>query len=126
MGIKRQDYMNGMRYQRDNPELQKQYDIENTNLFNAYYRQFVTPLITKLVLDRFGMEALIDAYKKDPHFNDHPKTKLQKWDNLEPIIRRYVDQDLIRSLGECWSLSTSVCIAKTAARDIVLNAKKES
>lgn len=85
----------------------------------AYYAQFVTPAVRLVVERRIGLAALVAS--KDPHMNDIP---LAKWDAMAGAIHRACNT---KALGEAegfepgkhgWSLSTSVCIAKEAARQL--------
>lgn len=75
-----------------------------------YFRQFVTPFVKALVQDAIGLEAINAS--TDKHLNDIP---LQRWDRLHPGISE-ITKALRKHAGECNSISTSVCIAKQAAR----------
>ncbi len=78
---------------------------------DEYYGQYLTPEIINLV--RNYVTATRIERSADQHFNDIP---LRKWDSLEPSLRKLVSG--LKENGEAWSLSTSVCIAKAAARAI--------
>lgn len=110
---------------------------EGYKTFRAYYNQFITKEITDLVRKTFGVDRLKKAYKDDKHFNNIP---LSYWDRLaglgkgcnvrsidqwndtggKSVLKSLVDMKLIKTCGEGWSLSTAVCIAKTAAENIAL------
>ena len=77
-----------------------------------FYAQMVTPEVIKLVRDYIGEGRI--AHSTDEHFNDIP---LIAWDRLDPMVRALC-ADKLRSLGDFWSLSATVCIAKEAARQI--------
>lgn len=81
-----------------------------TALHRKYYAQYVTDYVRGLVASRIGLEAIKNS--KNEHFNDIP---LPKWDALVPHLG--ASKALI-SNGDWLSLSTGVCIAKEAARQI--------
>lgn len=85
-------------------------------IHRQYYGQFVTEEVKNAVEERFGMEALIKAYAKDPSLNSIP---LAHWDALTLNIKRAVNADSIKEAGEGWSFSTGVCILKEAARQLL-------
>lgn len=72
-----------------------------------YYAQFVTEPVINAVVQKIGTKALRGS--SDYHLNDIP---LQIWDSLSFPV----DKKLLEEAGEGFSLSTKVCIAKTAAR----------
>ena len=78
-----------------------------------YYAQYVDDSILSYVESAIGKKKILAS--NDRSFNDIP---LMQWDNLEYILRHRVDKSLLKLNGEGWSLSTSVCIAKQAARII--------
>jgi hypothetical protein len=92
-------------------------ESENYKLFRLYYGQFVNERIKKFILNRFTEARLKAVYKQDKHFNN---ISLECWDSLAPYIRTLVDMPTLKLTGEGWSLSTAVCIAKTAAEEIAL------
>ena len=77
-----------------------------------YYGQFVTKEIKEAIIRRIGKGAILMS--NDPHFND---IELGIWDNVltpvSPSIRK-----AIKAAGDQFSLSSLVCIAKEAARQI--------
>ena len=90
---------------------------------DQYYSQFVTEKIKQIVANSIGIPVILAC--KDPHFNTIP---LKRWDSLEPIIKIFVNTDKIRKAENWsdpttypWSLATSVCIAKQAAKHIKKN-----
>ena len=93
----RQEYMNG------------------TCDHRRYYAQFVTPGIYAMVYRRFTPERLVNC-QDQKNFNTIP---LHLWDQLEPAARAMVNRQLMRELGEIWSLGTAVCVLKEAARQVV-------
>lgn len=81
-------------------------------IHHNYYLQFSSPALEKLVIDRFGLDRLKEAYATDKNLNNIP---LQQWDDLFPIFQRLVDRQKIKELGEGMSLSTCVCTLKNIA-----------
>lgn len=95
---------------------------ERTAAFAAYYAQYVTPGVRSLVGGFIGLPAILRS--QDEFFHD---ISFQAWDDLEGLCRGQVDPALLKANGETWSRSTSVCILKVAARQIVdLHTKKEA
>jgi hypothetical protein len=118
--------------------------MSNLVTHNDYYGQFVTQDIKNLIEQTFTKERLIKALDSDEHLNNIP---LHRWDLLAGLnptkmeksfpslmgvqtidrwndtggksnLKSLVDIKQIKDAGECWSLSTAVCIAKEAARQI--------
>lgn len=75
---------------------------------HAYFSQFVDERVTGIVLDTIGADALLAS--RDIHLNDVP---LRLWDNL---IFPWHMEKRIKEAGDNLSLSTKVCVYKTAAR----------
>lgn len=94
-----------------------EYMADSQNLHRRYYAQFVTPGIFHMVERRFTAERLVRC-SDQLYFNTIP---LHQWDQLVPMLERMVDRQLMKSLGEGWSLGTGVCILKEAARQVVEN-----
>lgn len=97
MAITRQEYLDAS-------------DSDPIGAHRAYYRQFVTPVILRIVELRFG-KARLQA-SSDRHFND--VGTLRDWDNLSLHLLTTV-RDKLRELGEGYSLSSGICILKAAA-----------
>jgi hypothetical protein len=81
-------------------------------LHHDYYAQFVTPAIMTHVVQRIGRDWIKRALATDPHMNSIP---LGLWDAMHQWIPS-MTRDKRKELGEGNSISTSVCIAKAAAR----------
>lgn len=94
-----------------------EYMANSQNLHRTYYAQFVTPGIFHMVERRFTAERLVNC-SDQLWFNTIP---LNQWDQLMPCVGMMVNRVLMRELGEGWSLGTSVCILKEAARQVVEN-----
>lgn len=113
----------------------KQYMADSSILFHEYYNQFVNDKIKELVKDTFTVEKLKKCLVKDKHLNNIP---LKKWDALAGVkntkqssidqwnksggkgpLLNLVDKNLLREIGENWSLATATCILKNAARELV-------
>jgi hypothetical protein len=77
-------------------------------IHHAYFTQFVDERVTGIMLADIGAERLLAS--RDCHLNDIP---LRLWDNL---IFPWHMEKRIREAGDNLSLSTKVCIYKTAAR----------
>ena len=88
----------------------QEYIQDSANLHQAYYAQFVDNYILNLVKSNIGLIKIKQS--NDQYFNDIPLTQ---WDRLHGIISMRC-RAKYKQLGECNSLSTSVCIAKSAAR----------
>lgn len=78
------------------------------DVHSAYFAQFVTPEITATLLSHIGVERLLAS--RDVHLNDVP---LKLWDDL-PYLQ--VIMSKAAEFGDNNSLSTKVCVYKTAAR----------
>ncbi len=87
-----------------------------TGAHRKYYAQLVTPGLLRLVESAFTIKRLKEAYAKDEHFNSIP---LIQWDNLSSIISMNVSSSKIKELGDYWTLSGLVCVAKEAALQLV-------
>lgn len=96
-----------------------------------YYSQFVTKAVRNVVANNFkDWDRLQEAYVAgDVHFNK--VTELRQWDSLDDTLRRLCGSTVTKcSYSEytkgsvMWSLSESICIAKTAARLIILDRLK--
>lgn len=83
------------------------------DVHHQYYSQFVDSYITTLVLAKIGKDKILAS--TDYHLNDIP---LRLWDTLHWDIKRHCYK-AVASTGNQYSLSTTVCIAKTAARIII-------
>ena len=82
--------------------------MDCTVTHREYYGQLVNDSVKSLVVSRIGRERILAA----KHLNDIP---LHLWDSLAaPIIASVPSFPE----GETWTLSTVVCIAKEAARQI--------
>ena len=89
-------------------------------LHHRYYIQFVTDATRRMVERRIGRERIMAS--TDPHHNDIP---LKEWDNLMDVVkytmagRKLAEADPSGKPGSyMWCLSTAVCIAKAAAREM--------
>lgn len=80
---------------------------DSANLHDVYFRQYVTNSVKQRVLSVIDLNKILAS--TDKYFNDIP---LACWDRLFPLG----SQELRKQLGECNSISTTVCIAKAAAR----------
>ena len=97
----------------------KQYMENSSELFNAYYAQFITQSTIDFVKREVGIELLKTS--KDKHLNDiiqHSNGGAGGW------IWDYTpfNIELARKLGECNSRATHTCIGKEAARMILAEA----
>lgn len=101
--MNRKEYMDADKLTNGAYDGSKGYDVHH-----AYFSQFVTPEVTQIMLDYIGAEKLLAS--RDVHLNDIP---LNRWDAL-PFP--WGMEKKIREAGENMSLSTKVCIFKTAAR----------
>lgn len=79
----------------------------------AYYAQFVTPAISAAIEKHIGLARI--QRSTDPHFNDIP---LCKWDALTQHINTKDFRDALKTHEDSYSLSSVVCVAKEAARQL--------
>lgn len=79
----------------------------------AYYDQFVTPEVIQLVSENIGVDKIKSS--DDEYFNDIP---LIQWDSLHYCGLPRITKAMREEAGEGNSLSTTICIAKAAARKI--------
>lgn len=105
---------------------------ERAENHRKYYSQFVNDEVKRMVLNQFTLEELQQSFSKDKHFNT-TITPLKKWDAIggfmfspttgetlmQPTTMRPVDPKLIEKAGESFTASTSVCIYKEAAQQIL-------
>lgn len=85
------------------------YMKDNSNLHHTYFSQFVTDSVKKRVERTIGLDRIKASTGK--HFNDIP---LAMWYAMYPIY----SGELLEQLGEWNTISTTVCVAKAAARII--------
>lgn len=113
--ITRKEYMdNGTKiFQQYFETSRKDYEEKSSENSRQYWNQFVNDSIINIVRSSIGGDNIKNSV--DQHFNDIP---LQKWDVLAPSINQCVSRKLLKDTGESLALSTSVCIAKAAARKI--------
>ena len=92
---------------------------------HEYYSQFVTNWVKDYVLSCWSKATLEKAYAKDKNFNT---LSLKKWDNLSAAVKSGCNIRALKAAQEyrcgplsyAWSVSYGVCIAKAAARMIIL------
>ena len=84
---------------------------------DEYYSQFVTRVIKQIVLGRFTIKQLKEAYAEDKHFNS---IRLSDWDAMS-IARNSSLESKLCEAGDTVSLSSYICIFKQAARQIVVD-----
>jgi hypothetical protein len=93
-------------------------DDTETVAFYESYRAVVTPAIITMVVAAIGVNRI--RASADRNFNN---IQLAKWDKLSPAMQRACNKTALKTqqgadpMGNTyhWSLSTGVCIAKTAA-----------
>ncbi|MDJ0596963.1 MAG: hypothetical protein QNJ72_44560 [Pleurocapsa sp. MO_226.B13] len=100
--------------------------LNNPQLHNEYYAQFVTEGIKAMVLRRFGIEKLCAAYEEDTDLNNIALLRrdgaLVNWDGLGVHLlhnSRYLDHNLIKATGQGYSNAGACCILKEAARQLI-------
>ena len=102
----------------------RQQYLQNTELHDQYYAQFVTDRIKQMVLRRFGIERLVAAYREDTDLNNIP---LVNWDGLGIHLLHdspFLDHDLIKTTRQGYSNAGAVCILKEAARQLITEDKE--
>ena len=92
---------------------------ERATMHQAYYEQFANAQIVSAVAGKFSPEELVRAYKADRHLNN---IDLKKWDDLARFIYPWLDQELLKSTGQLWSLCTGVSTCKAAAKVLIRRA----
>ncbi len=90
----------------------KQY-LDGQASHDEYYRQFVSSYICAAVERNIGRERILAS--TDPHMNDIP---LSEWDGVGLGFNSSVIHEKVKACGDFVSLSTLVCIAKAAAKQI--------
>lgn len=89
----------------------KQYMQNANELHHQYYMQFINKDLMQFVVNAIGVDRIMQS--TDKHMNDIP---LKYWDNLMFGIPQTCNRAMIVECKEMWSLNTSVCIAKAAAK----------
>lgn len=120
--ITRYDYLNLDSEGRtiDNEYHRAPYNREESNKrHHAYYSQFVNRGLKNLVLERFSLEQLKTAYKTDENLNNWGNAP---WDKLMDRAYYHVSAQLLKDVKQGWSLNTSICILKAAARELIFEA----
>ena len=69
--------------------------------------------VVNFVAGQFSPEELVNAYKADPALNT---IELSRWDDAASAIYPWIDQELVKTTGQLWSLCTGVCTCKAAAK----------
>lgn len=90
----------------------KQY-LNHECSFSEYYSQFVDNKVHQRVLQSIGKERLSNS--TDEHLNDIP---LAVWDTVLSPFPKYIG-DKMRECGDFPTMAGAVCIAKTAARELI-------
>lgn len=91
----------------------QEYKQDSNNLHDAYYEQFVTEEIIRLVRRRFSTNTL---KKAGDSFNG---IDIRRWDALAVAIDTKDMRDRVKAVGGWWSLADRVCILKAAAKRVV-------
>lgn len=79
-----------------------------------YYNQFVNDTIKQTVLNMFTKEKIREEYNKDSNLNTLP---LSKWDKIAQNLFNVSPK--LKEAGDYLTLAGGVCIAKSAARQII-------
>ena len=98
----------------------RQQYLQNTNLHNEYYGQFVTNDIRQMVLQRFGIKQLAEVHQEDEDLNNIP---LVNWDGLGIYLLHdspFLNHNLIKETQQGYSNAGAVCILKEAARQLII------
>lgn len=88
---------------------------ERMAVHRRYFAQFVSRSTIDYVVASIGAEAIKASTK--PHMNDIP---LAKWDRMHKLLPIAIP---LAAVGETNTTSTTVCIAKEAARQFKENAE---
>lgn len=83
-------------------------DARSMEAHRKYFAQFVDERVISLVVRTIGADAI--KASTDPYMNDIP---LRQWDRMHGCLTPAIP---LKSVGEINSISTTVCIAKEAAR----------
>lgn len=83
---------------------------DSDKLFHKYMAQFVNDTTKQCVLNSIGLDRVLNSTNK--HLNDIP---LKEWDNT-PLYG--VNTNLLKELGESYTLAMKVCILKASARQL--------
>ena len=89
---------------------------DRATMHQAFYAQFASAGVVNFVAGQFGPEELINAYKADPLLNS---IELKRWDDAARAVYPWIDQELVKTTGQLWSLCTGVCTCKAAAMILI-------
>lgn len=93
---------------------------ERRTMHQAFYAQFASQPVVSYIAGKFSPEELVEAHRKDPNLNTIP---LQRWDDAARAIYPWIiDDELLKSTGQLWSLSSGVCTCKAAANILISRA----
>lgn len=81
---------------------------------STYYAQFVTESTRREVLNRFGLDKLVQAAAENSSFNTR-STPLDDWD----MVNSHHHRENFKAAESFFALSDKVCILKEAARQLV-------
>lgn len=97
----------------------RQQRLNNECTHEEYYSQFITDGLIQAIKKYIGTQTIKNAIASgDNHLNTIP---LQSWDTFINYNRSIVP--LMKQCGDFLTMAASVCIAKTAARQLI-NIKK--
>ncbi len=91
-----------------------EYSANANDLHEGFYGQFVSEEIKRLVKSRIGIKNILSS--TDKNLNDIP---LAKWDEISKLVQNCAIDELKKAGFKGTSLSTGVCIAKAAARQLI-------
>ena len=89
---------------------------ERATMHQAFYAQFANASVVNFVAGQFSPEELVNAYKSDRHLNT---IELGRWDDAARSVYPWIDDDLIKTTGQLWSLCTGVSTCKAAAKILI-------
>ena len=88
-------------------------------MHQAFYTQFANKSVVSYIAGKFSPEELVHAHLEDPNLNTIP---LERWDDAARAIYPWIDDKLVKSTGQLWSLNTGVCTCKAAANILISRA----
>ena len=92
---------------------------ERSIMHQAFYEQFANQPIVSYIAGKFSPEELVKARRKDSALNS---ISLSRWDDAARAIYPWIDNELVKSTGQLWSLSAGVCTCKAAANILISRA----
>jgi len=89
---------------------------ERQTMHQAFYEQFANASVVNYISGKFSPEELVNAYREGQALNS---IELKRWDDAARAVYPWIDQELVKTTGQLWSLSAGVCTCKAAAKVLI-------